>query len=616
MAYQVLALKYRPQVFEDLVGQETITRTLTNAIQQDRIAHAFLFAGVRGVGKTTTARILAKALNCDRGPTVRPCGECAACGEIARGSSLDVLEIDGASNNGVEQVRELIEGARYAPSRDRFKIYIIDEVHMLSTGAFNALLKTLEEPPPAVKFIFATTEHHKIPDTIVSRCQEFEFRAVAPASIASQLSHIAREEKIEVAEPAIRAVARAAAGSLRDGISALDQVIAASNGKIEERDVTELLGLIERDVLERTTRALIAQDTAEIMRIVDGLSKSGRDFRFFASALMQYLRDVLVAKVAPDAADLIELPGETTALQGIAESFSEEDLLRALDVMTQAEGALRNSPEPRFHLEMALLKLSQLRKLASFEELLERFAGGGSSGTPPAAGGSDTGSTRKARPRLSDALPPRRSKASEASPASQEPRELKAPEPKSAGADWTAEVPSVGEPEPPPPASAAAPASPLSSTVATVDASNIGQRLVEQLRANKRMLHALVSHHERALLTERTLTLEFPAASKALVEQLIEEPVHGMLVEQVERLAGKRLKVEVELIEAEAEVSPAMPAVAPTAAKDKDEEPPTAAAKAHNGSASLDELAGKDPLVRRFIDTFQGEIEGVHKPDA
>ena len=271
MSYEVLALKYRPKVFEDLVGQEAVTRTLTHAIRQNRIAHAFLFSGVRGVGKTTTARILAKALNCASGPTVRPCGECAACVEIALGRSLDVLEIDGASNNGVAEVRDIIEASRYAPSRDRFKVYIIDEVHMLSTAAFNALLKTLEEPPPSVKFIFATTEYHKIPDTILSRCQEFEFRTVSPPELAQQLRRIAQAEKIEVSDTALAIMARAAEGSLRDGISALDQVVAAMGTRVEERDVTEILGLIEREVLRDTARAITSGDTEAVLRIVDAL---------------------------------------------------------------------------------------------------------------------------------------------------------------------------------------------------------------------------------------------------------------------------------------------------------------------------------------------------------
>ena len=572
MAYEVLALKYRPQVFEDLVGQETVTRTLTSAIEQDRLANAFLFSGVRGVGKTTTARILAKALNCHRGPTVRPCGECPACKEIARGSSLDVLEIDGASNNGVEQVREIIEGSRYAPSRDRFKIYIIDEVHMLSTAAFNALLKTLEEPPPAVKFMFATTEHHKIPDTILSRCQEFEFRTVAPTEIAAQLQMIAQAESIEISEAALRTLARSAAGSLRDGISALDQIIAATGNKIEEQDVTELLGLIERDVLRQTTRALIEQDTAALLLIVDDLSKNGRDYRYFTTAMMGYLRDVLVAKVAPDASELMELPGETSELQALAEEFSEEDLLRNLDVLTQTETALRTSPEPRFHLEMALLKLSQLRRLAPFEELLERFEALVSGKTPkPPSGSAAQGGKPVSKPKV---------KTAPATPTA--PLET-------LSSKWTAEVlPIGGNTEPAPP------------TQISADDSDFFGRLVEQLKASKPMLHALVSHNETARLDGDRLTLSYRPAQKVLAEQLQEKAVKELLEEQASNLLGRKLSVTVELTRE---------------AEQADEVAPGEPPEEDGGSRTLRERADRDPLVRQFIDTFQGEIESVQKPD-
>ncbi len=573
MAYEVLALKYRPKVFEDLVGQETVTRTLTSAIEQDRLANAFLFSGVRGVGKTTTARILAKALNCHRGPTVRPCGECPACKEIARGRSLDVLEIDGASNNGVEQVREIIEGSRYAPSRDRFKIYIIDEVHMLSTAAFNALLKTLEEPPPAVKFMFATTEHHKIPDTILSRCQEFEFRTVAPTEIAAQLQMIAQAESIEISEAALRTLARSAAGSLRDGISALDQIIAATGNRIEEQDVTELLGLIERDVLRQTTRALIEQDTAALLLIVDDLSKSGRDYRYFTTAMMGYLRDVLVAKVAPDASELMELPGETSELQALAEEFSEEDLLRNLDVLTQTETALRRSPEPRFHLEMALLKLSQLRRLAPFEELLERFEALVSGKTPPPPSGSPAqGGKPVSKPKVKTAPP--------ATPTA--PLET-------LSSKRTAEVPPIGgntEPAPPTPIPA--------------DDPDFFGRLVEQLKASKPMLHALVSHNETVRLDGDRLTLSYRPGQKVLAEQLQEKAVKELLEEQASNLLGRKLSVTVELTRE---------------AEQADEVAPGEPPEEDGGSRTLRERADRDPLVRQFIDTFQGEIESVQKPD-
>ena len=571
MPYEVLALKYRPKVFKDLVGQEAVTRTLTNAIQQDRIAHAFLFAGVRGVGKTTTARILAKALNCESGPTVRPCGTCPACEEIARGRSLDVLEIDGASNNGVEQVREIIDAARYAPSRDRFKIYIIDEVHMLSTAAFNALLKTLEEPPPAVKFIFATTEHHKIPDTILSRCQEYEFRTVAPGEIAQQLQMIANAEGIEISEGAIRTVARAATGSLRDGISALDQVIAASSEKIEEHDVTELLGLIERDVLRQAADALVGQDTASILKIVDELVRGGRDLRYFISALMQYYRDILVAKVAPEASELFELPGETSELRELAAKLSEEDLLRGLEVLTQTEIELRTSPEPRFHVEVALLKLSQLRKLASFEDLLIRFEALVAGAPAPPSSGSAPKPVAKpptvAKPSKPE-LPPERASAPDEN-------------------DWTAEVPPLGEAEAEP-------------------SSDFMGQLVAQLKTSKPMLHAIVSHHSSYELDGNRLTLKFLSSHKILAEQLEQKTLKDLLEEQASRLADRKLSVTVRVQENGASTTTNAPPRAPIEAPIKEDK----------SSRDLQERAQRDPLVRQFIDTFQGEIQSVKKPES
>jgi DNA polymerase-3 subunit gamma/tau len=536
MSYEVLALKYRPQVFEDLIGQESVTRTLTNAIQQNRIAHAFLFSGVRGVGKTTTARILAKALNCRSGPTVRPCGECPACLEIARGGSFDVLEIDGASNNGVAEVRDIIEAARYAPSRDRFKIYIIDEVHMLSTPAFNALLKTLEEPPPAVKFIFATTEYHKIPDTIVSRCQEYEFRCVSPSEIAAQLKRIASAEGISVSDAAVAALARAASGSLRDGISALDQVIAATGAAIEERDVTETLGLIERDVLRATARAIVERDSATILRIVDALVRGGRDLRFFTSALMQYLRDVLVCRVAAHATELLEVPGERESLEALAAELTEEDLLRALDVLTQAEDGLRTSPEPRFHLEVALLKIAQLRRLASFEELLARFESiAPGAGPPPVSGrggGEGSGKTREIE---------------------------------------------IARPD---------------QGIREESDRTLPERLAERLKTAKPVLHAIVSRRHGVEVEADRLRLSFLAEHKVLVEQLQQKALLSVLEEQASELAGRKLSVAVAILESvPAEVEEGRGDARPQ---------------------GLREAAEQDPLVKRFVETFQGEVEDVH----
>ena len=382
--YQVLALRYRPQTFSDLVGQEAISRTLQNAIRKNRIWHAFLFAGPRGVGKTTTARILAKALNCSasEGPNPEPCGTCPSCREIAGGYSRDVPEIDGASNNSVEKAREIIETAHYTPSRDRFKIFLVDEVHMLSGGAFNALLKTLEEPPPHVKFIFATTEIHRIPDTILSRCQEFEFRAVTPRVVTDRLRFIVEDQGFDVAPEALAQIARFGQGSLRDSLSALDQVIAAVDGAVTARDVSEVIGMPDVAVCRRAAEAIVEGNRRAVFEIAEELVSEGRDLKHFVTLLMHYLRDLVVVRVAPDRPELLEWPQEGERLTAFADRFSEEDLLRSLDVLTRIEEGLRWSPEPRFHLEMALLKLVEMPRLAAFDQLLERVD---QPASPPAA---------------------------------------------------------------------------------------------------------------------------------------------------------------------------------------------------------------------------------------
>jgi DNA polymerase-3 subunit gamma/tau len=383
MSYQVLARKWRPATFEQLVGQETVTRTLQNALASGRVGHAFLLSGARGVGKTTTARILAKALNCSKSeaPTPQPCGECAACTEITAGSSLDVHEIDGATNNGVEQVRELRESARYNPARDRYKVWIIDEVHMLSTGAFNALLKTLEEPPPRVKFIFATTEYHKLPDTILSRCQQYEFRMVPARELAAHMRQIATAENIKVSDEALGRIARAAEGSVRDALSLFDQVLAYSGDEVKDADLQALLGLIDRELLTTASQAVLDGDSLALLQLVERLANAGADYRNFVRELLLHFREILVLKVAPADSPLAAqiLPEERARLSAVVAGYSEEDLLRIFDVLTAMETELRLAQDPRVVLEMALLKLVQLRKLLPFAELVdrvERMAGG------------------------------------------------------------------------------------------------------------------------------------------------------------------------------------------------------------------------------------------------
>ncbi len=374
MPYLVLARKWRPKTFDEVVGQTTVTRTLRNALASGRIGHAFLLSGARGVGKTTTARILAKALNCVKGPTADPCGECDSCKEIAAGTSLDVQEIDGATNNSVDQIRELRESARYNPARDRFRIWIIDEVHMLSTGAFNALLKTLEEPPPRVKFIFATTEYHKLPDTILSRCQQYDFRMIPARDIQAHLRAVAQGEKIKVSDEALARIARAAEGSARDALSLFDQVLSFSGEEVRDEDISALLGLIDRELLLAASRSVAAGDALGLLELVERLSDYGADHRNFTRELILHFREILLLKTAPDGSALLAplVPEERERLRPLAEAYSEEDLLRILEVLTQLETDLRWAQDPRVTLELALLKMVQMRRLVPFAELVDR----------------------------------------------------------------------------------------------------------------------------------------------------------------------------------------------------------------------------------------------------
>jgi DNA polymerase III subunit gamma/tau len=400
LSYKVLALKYRPTSFDEVVGQTNVTRTLRNAIERGKIGHAFLLSGARGVGKTTTARILAKALNCAKapGPTPSPCATrtekdkaaaCDSCREIAGGQSLDVQEIDGASNTGVDSIRELREMTRYSPARDRFKIWIIDEVHQISGAAFNALLKTLEEPPPRVKFIFATTEYHKIPETILSRCQQYDFRMIPARELQAHLRHVADEEKIRVSDAALALVARAAEGSVRDSLSLFDQVLAFTGDDVPDADVAGLLGLVDRELLHRASKAIVEGDSLAMLDLVESLADYGADYRNFVRELLLHLREVLLVKLAPPESPLLHavLPEELERLRALAGALSEEDLLRGLDVLTQAESELRTASDPRVALDLVLLKLVELRRLIPFAELVarvERLAGGGPAASLPA----------------------------------------------------------------------------------------------------------------------------------------------------------------------------------------------------------------------------------------
>jgi DNA polymerase-3 subunit gamma/tau len=368
MDYQVSARKYRPGTFDDVMGQPHVVQTLVNSITTKRIAQAYLFSGTRGVGKTTVARIFAKALNCERGPTGTPCGTCSNCLEIAQGTSVDVMEIDGASNTSVDDVREIRENVKFAAFRGKYRVYIIDEVHMLSNSAFNALLKTLEEPPPHVVFIFATTEIHKIPATILSRCQHYNFRRIARAEIIERLRHVVNQDKIVIEERSLMALARASEGSMRDGLSLLDQAVAFGGKTIVHTDLEALLGAVPQELVRAMIQAITAQESAAALRVLAQLLDQGHDLRAYCAEVVEYLRNMLVVSVVPSPQEqqgLIEASAEDLAqMAADARSFSPESLQELFSIFTQAEDSLRLSAHPRFVLETAAVRATRLLRRA------------------------------------------------------------------------------------------------------------------------------------------------------------------------------------------------------------------------------------------------------------
>lgn len=384
MNYLVLARKYRPQVWDDIVAQEHVTATFKNAIEHNRLAHAYLFNGPRGVGKTTAARILAKTLNCEKAPTINPCNSCTNCEEITKNRSVDVFEIDGASNRGIDEVRNLRENIRYMPARGQYKVYIIDEVHMLTNEAFNALLKTLEEPPAHVIFIFATTEPHKVPATIVSRCQRFDFRRISTQYIMQQLTTICEKESITIEQDALLIIARKADGGMRDALSILDQIISFTGGNITTENVVKGLGLIEDELYFKTTDIIIQKDTTKAFDLIETIVSHGYDVEEFLIGLSEHLRNVLIVR-GSNSTDLVEATeAQKTQYVEIAKSFQEEDLLRLIRIVLDAIQSLKQAVHPRLPLELALVKMIKLDQTVTINEILNNIgkaAQGGNSGS-------------------------------------------------------------------------------------------------------------------------------------------------------------------------------------------------------------------------------------------
>jgi DNA polymerase-3 subunit gamma/tau len=607
MSYQVIARKWRPQTFGDLVGQGHVTETLQNAIRNNRVAHAYIFSGARGVGKTTAARILAKALNCVNGPTPEPCGVCDSCKEIAAGTSLDVIEIDAASNRGIDQIRELREMVRYAPAAARSKVVILDEAHMLTGEASNALLKTLEEPPDRVIFVMATTEPENLVDTIRSRSQHFHFRALTFAEISGRLQEIAAKENLKIEPGALAVIARIAEGSLRDALSLLEQARAFCGDTIPDKEVRELLGVVPEDALEELVGAIASGSADRALGLVHTFQKEGRNLQHFCREAIRHIRNLLIARVCGANSDLIAAtPDQRPALERAAAQFSEEDLTRFFQILLQTDDDLRRKPDPRVHLEMGLLRLINAARLAPLEELLAEVREG-----TPLSGAS--GRSSRATTATAGSLPalPRRD-APSAAPASFAAPRISANE-RTVPAGVHKEDRTVAEqPEMAAPL-AAMPAQPglavpresprgaqpegatLAAQVSGITDEQVAE-IKQAIQAQQKFLGELVEHGTRWELDGAELRIYFSSNNRAFAEILEgREPLEKVRIAS-SKVLGRAVRVCAKL-----------EAVAAAAAS---------ASRAGSATQELRAQFERDPMVKSMLQRFGGKIAEVkHRPE-
>jgi DNA polymerase-3 subunit gamma/tau len=596
MSYQVIARKWRPQTFAGVVGQQHVTRTLSNAIQSGRVAHAYIFSGARGVGKTTTARILAKALNCAKGPASEPCNECDSCREIGLGNSLDVIEIDAASNRGIDQIRELREMVRYAPAGGRYKVVILDEAHMLTDEASNALLKTLEEPPDKVIFVMATTQPEDLADTIRSRSQHFHFRALSFAEISDALVEICAKESLTAEPGAIAVMARAAEGSLRDGLSLLEQARAYCGSNITDAQVRELLGVVPGEILDELTGAIEERSAERVLSLVHRLLAEGQNLQHFCREAIGHFRNLLVARVCGADSELIAAPAdERPQLKKSAEFFSEEDLTRFFQILLHTDEDLRRKPDARLHLEMGLLRMVNAARLAPLEELLADLEGGAPAAAAPARSSSATAQAPPiARERMSAPAAFAAATSQGAGTAAAPARVQAAPAPRS---ENTASAVSMREETNPVPERMDVTPAPTAMPGTIARPAAAGDGLVEAqvdsikdaILTQEKFLGELVGHASRWEMSGGEVRLFFPAESRAFAELLQSRDPMERLRNVASRILGQTVRVCVKL------------------------EAVTVGGTTSNGTRELRAKFEQDPIVRAMLERFGGQISDVKR---